>query len=477
MDRPARLLRARPTADNLAAVGRFEDGHETRILESSLDGAEVGLRVEVLSGPRKGELHDIPRDRPFIIGSSPEASLPLEDDTVSRFHLELVSGELSVRARDLGSTNGSFHQDARFRELELFPGAALRVGQTELRIRADAEQASLPPSEATAFGGMLGRSLEMRRVFALLERAAQTDATVLVTGETGTGKEVVAEVLHQASRRRDKPLVVVDCSAIPAPLVESELFGHVRGAYTHAVSDRLGAFREADGGTVFLDELGELPLELQPRLLRVLETQTVKPVGSNTYHPVDVRIVAATNRNLVEMVRQRRFRSDLYFRLAVIRVSLPPLRDRREDIPLLARHFARALSPSGRTLTIRPEAMAALISHDWPGNVRELRNVLQQAVSLSAESLSLALELSGGRAAGEPGAFGMLGFEPFFDLPFREARKEATAAFELAYVKHRIARADGNLSAAARDMGLHRNMVRRILNRERGEPDEVEDGF
>ncbi len=446
---------------------------ETRVLESSLGGAEVSLRVEILSGPQKGQFHPVASDRPFIVGTSPEASLSLDDDTVSRLHLELARTEGKVRARDLGSTNGSFHEGAQFTELELPVGAVIRVGQTELRVIADAEDVSFPPSDAHRFGGLLGRSLEMRRVFAVLERAAQTDATVLITGETGTGKEVVAESLHQASRRAEGPLVVVDCSSIPAQLIESELFGHVRGAFTSAIADRQGAFRDAHGGTIFLDELGELPVELQPRLLRVLETRSVKPVGSNTPVEVDVRVVAATNRNLEAMVRERRFRSDLYFRLAVIRVALPPLRDRRDDIPLLARHFAAQLSSPDRALTIRPQMMAALISHHWPGNVRELRNVIHQAVSLSSESLSLALALSAERPT-EP-TEGWLGFEPYFDLPFREARKGATLAFELAYVKHRIAACQGNLSQAAREMGLHRNMVRRILNRERDGDEEVEE--
>ncbi len=442
----------------------------TTVLESSLDGAEAGLLVEVLGGPATGRAYPIPSDRPFIVGSSPEASLPIDDDTVSRLHLELRSHGRWVRARDLGSTNGSFHEESRFRELDLYPGAVFRVGRTELRLLAASEPSPLPPSESTAFGAMLGRSVAMRRVFAVLERAARTDATVLVTGETGTGKEVVAESLHQASFRRDRKLVVVDCSAIPANLIESELFGHVRGAFTHAESDRLGAFREADGGTIFLDELGELPLELQPRLLRVLETQRVKPVGSDQQHPIDVRVVAATHRDLEGLIRERKFRSDLYFRLAVVRVHIPPLRERRADIPLLARHFAETLSPEGRPLRLNPDSMAALIAHAWPGNVRELRNVIQQAVALRSERLSLARSLAFAPAEGEPVA---LGFEPFYDLAFREARQAATAAFELAYVKERIQRANGNMSEAAREMGLHRNMVRRILNRELGEEEEV----
>lgn len=435
---------------------------ETRALDAHDDPRAQGLFVEVLSGPERGRIQEAPCNRPFVVGTHPEASLVLTDDTVSRMHLELVSLGPRILARDLGSTNGCVHEGAQFTELEVPLGAVIRIGETELRLRAEADAVSLPPSEAECFGALRGRSLRMRQVFALLERASRSDVTVLVTGETGTGKEVVAQSLHSASPRAHRPLVVVDCSAMPAQLIESELFGHVQGAFTGAVSDRLGAFREADGGTVFLDELGELPVELQPRLLRVLETRTVKPIGSNEAIPVDVRVVAATNRNLEDMVRSRRFRSDLFFRLAVIRVPLPALRDRREDIPLLARFFADKYAPEERPLRIRPQTMAALISNPWPGNVRELRNVIEQAATLSSRNLSLVADLARNQA-GEPEI--PLGFEPYFDLPFKEARQNASYAFEKAYAERRIYDCGGNLTQAAREMGLHRNMVRRILNR------------
>ena len=248
---------------------------------------------------------------------------------------------------------------------------------------------------------------------------------------------------------------------MPAQLIRIRVvWSRARRVYG-AITDRRGAFREAEGGTVFLDELGELPVELQPRLLRVLESRTVKPVGANEPVPIDVRVVAATNRNLDDMVRERRFRSDLFFRLAVIRVTLPALRDRRQDIPMLVRHFADQFALEGRPLNIRPQTMAALISHSWPGNVRELRNVVQQAVSMSSESLSLVVALSSADSGPPP----MLGFEPYFDLSFREARKGAMHAFELATSSDESPSVAAILSQAAREMGLHRNMVRRILNR------------
>ncbi|MCA9556033.1 MAG: sigma-54-dependent Fis family transcriptional regulator, partial [Myxococcales bacterium] len=261
----------------------------TRALTDALEGADAGWEVVVLDGPEAGRRAPLNLSRPTILGSSPEATVPLPDSAVSRLHLELRVAEGRVRGRDLGSTNGCFLAGHRFQEVELGPGAVVRVGETHVQILVRGSQDALPPSKADRFGAFLGKSYAMRSVFAVLERAARSDATVLITGETGTGKEVVAQALHQASGRREGPFVVVDCASLPASLVESELFGHVKGAFTGAHGDRQGAFRSADGGTLFLDELGELPVDLQTRLLRALETQTVKPVGGNAYVPVNVR--------------------------------------------------------------------------------------------------------------------------------------------------------------------------------------------
>jgi two-component system nitrogen regulation response regulator GlnG len=443
----------------------------TRALTDALDGAEAGWELVILDGPQAGHREALNSSRPLVLGSSPEATVPLTDSAVSRRHLELTVSGGRVRAKDLGSTNGSHLAGHRFQEAELGPGSVVRLGETHVQLLVRGMQDALPPSRADRFGPFLGKSYAARSVFAVLERAARTDATVLITGETGTGKEVVAQALHEASRRREGPFVVVDCAALPAALVESELFGHVKGAFTGAHADRLGAFRSAHRGTLFLDELGELPVDLQTRLLRALETQTVKPVGSNGYVPVDVRVVAATHRDLEGQVRARRFRADLFFRLAVIRVHLPPLRERREDIPLLARHFA-ALE-AGTRVQLGPDALGHLMSHDWPGNVRELRNVIRQAAALSPEALTLAAALQAAppeAAAPRPPAPDT--FDAYFDLPFREARRAITAAFELAYARHVVAAADGNVSEAAKRAGLHRNMVHRILARDGAVEDE-----
>jgi len=426
------------------------------------------LIIRILSGALKGAEAILLGTEPFIIGAGFDTTLRLADPSVSRRHLELVNRGGFVSARDLGSTNGSYYEGTRFDSLDLGPGAVFQVGETELQIVAPQKADPMPPSEQTSFGKLLGKSRKMRAVFAVLERAARTDATVLVSGETGTGKEVVAEAIHSASQRKDQPFIVVDCASIPSNLIESELFGHVKGAYTNAVTDRVGAFEAAEGGTIFLDELGELPPPLQPRLLRVLETRRIKPVGSNEFRPVDVRVIAATNRALEDEVRAKRFRSDLYFRLAVIKVLLPPLRERREDIPELARAFLERHQDSDANLELTSEILAALNSHDWPGNVRELRNVIDQAASLSSEGLNLALRLRSKQAPAaeqaEPSAEGRGDpFSSFFELPYKEARKQALEAFEQAYAQHAVDAAGGNITKAAEQAEVHRNVLHRIL--------------
>jgi transcriptional regulator with PAS, ATPase and Fis domain len=468
--------------DRGCTVTESQGERQTQILGgNSIAGAAGVLILRILNGELKGSEAVLLGEEPFVIGAGFETTLRLSDPSVSRRHLELVNRGGFVTARDLGSTNGSFYEGSRFTVLDLGPGAVFRVGETELQIVAPEKSDPIPPSEQTSFGPLLGKSRKMREVFAVLERAAQTDATVLITGETGTGKEVVAEAIHANSVRRDKPFVVVDCASIPSNLIESELFGHVKGAYTNAVTDRMGAFEAADGGSIFLDELGELPPALQPRLLRVLETKRIKRVGANEFHPVDVRVIAATNRALEEEVRQKRFRSDLYFRLAVIRVNLPPLRERREDIPLLARAFLEKhtedTTPEGLDLT--REIIAALTSYDWPGNVRELRNVIDQAASLSSEGLSLALQLKARQPAAtvrhkNDNVSGIM-VGGFFGLPYKEARKQALEAFELAYAQHVVALASGNVTKAAEIAQVHRNVLHRILARGRGEEVDGED--
>jgi transcriptional regulator with GAF, ATPase, and Fis domain len=306
----------------------------------------------------------------------------LSDAKVSGLHCEIRLDDRGYRLRDLDSTNGTFVGGIRINDVYIQPGAQIAVGSTRMKFEPLGESVELEISERDRLGGMLGRSVKMRELFARLEKLAATDTTVLITGETGVGKELAAECVHDLSPRAKGPFVVVDCGAIPPTLIESELFGHERGAFTGATASYAGAFERAHGGTVFLDELGELPLAMQPKLLRVLEAKEVRRVGGQKTINVDIRIVAATNRDLGVEVNRGRFREDLFYRLAVARIVVPPLRERKEDIPLLIEGIL-ATTPGGEGAYIAAETIDLMMKHDWPGNVRELRNVIERAVLLA----------------------------------------------------------------------------------------------
>jgi DNA-binding NtrC family response regulator len=335
-------------------------------------------------------------------------------------------------------------------------GATVQFGATSVRI-SPVEAIALPPSEHDHFGAMAGTSVAMRELFAVLEMASPTDATVLIEGESGTGKELAARAIHDASGRASAPFVVVDCSAISESLIDSHLFGHVRGAFTGADRDRRGAFVEASGGTLFLDELGELPLAAQAKLLRVLEAQTVQPVGADRPVSVDTRVVAATHRDLSRMVAAKEFRFDLFYRLAVVHVALPPLRERLEDLPHLIAtfHQARGLSPG----PVDGDNLERMRRHGWPGNVRELRNVLERAWALSgsgARFRDLRLWL-------DPGAQPQLAEVIDTALPFKEAKERWNDHFERRYVAMVFARSASNVTRAAEHAGLSRRHFRELL--------------
>lgn len=317
--------------------------------------------------------------------------------------------------------------------------------------------------EPTRFGQMVGRSAPMRQLFALLQRAAMSDATILIEGETGTGKEASAEAIHAESQRSQGPFVVIDCGAIPSQLLESELFGNERGAFTGAVSARAGAFEVAHGGSIFLDEIGELSLDLQPKILRVLERKQIKRVGSNNYHAVDVRVIAATNRSLKAEVAANRFRSDLYYRLAVVQVKLPPLRERVADLSMLVDHILSNLGighklEAGAMRT--PEFIAKLSSYRWPGNIRQWRNYIERCVALGEASTPPALE-----TIPPPNMAGASGAALAIDAtqPLRLARENWVASFERRYLEASLARHHNNVSAAARTAGVDRIHFYRLL--------------
>ena len=414
------------------------------------------FRLRGLTGELEGRSFDSSSDR-LQIGSHPLNEIEVRDRTVSRFHCEVfVDREGRAWVKDLGSRNGTRVNGVRVREAELQEGMVLRVGQLELAFIPLAERNELPVAAMTSFGTLVGSSLSLRTAFAVLEKAAASTVTVLLTGESGTGKSEAAELLHEQSGRAGKPFRIVDCAAVPANLLESELFGHERGAFTGATQRRVGVFEEAEGGTVFLDEVGELPMELQPKLLRVLEAREVRRVGSNRYVPVDVRVIAATNRDLRAEVNVGRFRPDLYFRLAVLTVRLPALRERPGDIPLIARQLLDRLTldeETRRALT-DPAFLARLQLSPWPGNVRELRNHLERCAALH-EALQPSPE--------EPSPQGLDALD--VSIPFSEARRRLLATFEKNYVRALLERHEGNVSQAAATARVDRAHLHRIMRR------------
>jgi len=407
--------------------------------------------LTVLSGPDAGTTRASQSDR-LVIGTHRSAGLLLTDRAVSRFHCELTLEGDRIRLRDLGSRNGTRVDGVHVMDAFLADGATIAIGQTRVVLAAGDERVELPISISDRFGLMVGRSSALRAAFALLERAAQSEATILLEGETGTGKDAAAESIHRAGPRADGPLVVVDCGAIPADLLESELFGHEKGAFTGAVAPRTGAFQAAHGGTIFLDEIGELDIALQPKLLRALEKREVKPVGATRYDPVDVRVIAATNRSLRGEVNSRRFRSDLYYRLAVLEVRLPPLRERKEDLPLLVDEILERLAMSDRPEAAElrtPEFLRSLEHHEWPGNVRELRNYIERCLALRSQP-----PLDPARGLPPTGA------AVDVSIPLRLARDR----FQRQYLAEILTRHD-SVTAAARAAGVDRIHFYRLLRR------------
>jgi DNA-binding NtrC family response regulator len=422
----------------------------------------TGGTFVVIQGPDRGETCTL-GERPIAIGSAPTCDLVLSDKAVSRKHIIAEPAGQGAVLRDQGSRNGSFVAGSRFKEITIGYGAEIKLGRTVIKYLPEEVVVEPEASEASAFGALVGRDLKMRRLFNLLADVAKNDATVLIEGETGTGKELVAEELHNHSNRRGGPFVVFDCGAVPRELVESALFGHVRGSFTGAIADRKGAFAEAHGGTIFLDEIGELPIELQPALLRALDKKAVRRVGANSYDKLDVRIVAATNRDLRAEIAAKQFREDLYYRLAVIRVSLPALRERGSDIRFLVEHFVAELA-GGRKIVVGPDDLARLQRHSWPGNVRELRNTLERACVLSrGETLNLDDAFAAAAGSAAP-----VGFRT--DLPFKEAKGQLVDRFEREYVIDLMRRHKLNLSAAAREAQIDRKHLRELLRKHGMDP-------
>jgi transcriptional regulator with PAS, ATPase and Fis domain len=437
-------------------------GTRTRgLTQADGDGGALVDRIFLLvtAGPSAGKTFSSAGER-VIVGTHEACDLRLEDQAVSRFHCELQPVDGKLQIRDLGSKNGTIVDGVAIVQAFLVSGATIKIGRSELRFDHGNDQIKVPISDRDRFGVMVGRSPAMRRAFALLERAAASDSTVLIEGETGTGKEAAAESIHRESPRARGPFITVDCGAIPPDLLESELFGHEKGAFTGAVAAREGAFQAAEGGTIFLDEIGELSGELQPKLLRALERKQVKRVGSNKYVPVDVRVVAATNRNLRGEVNAGRFRSDLYYRLAVLEVTLPPLRERADDLPPLVEHVLVTLGASerpGASALRSKEFMTSLARHAWPGNVRELRNYLERCLAFRDERLPS----PGAMATGSSPTSTTV--EVDVSQPLREAREAWLKPFERRYIEKLLEKHDHNITSAARAAGVDRITFYRIL--------------
>lgn len=388
-----------------------------------------------------------------VIGSGEGVDLRIEDRTVSRRHAQLSLTPDGVMVKDLGSRNGCFYLDQRFESMVLSVGACVRLGKALIAIELDPRTLDDPALYGDShYYGLIGHSPRMRRLFALLARLERTKMTVLLEGESGSGKELVARALHAASPVAEGPFLALNCGALPRDLVASELFGHRRGAFTGATETRRGAFELADGGTLFLDEIGEIALELQPVLLRALETGEVRPVGSEASRKVNVRIVAATNRDLAQAVTDGDFREDLYFRLAVVRLRVPPLRERRDDIEPIARHFAREAGGE-----LGDAVIEQLKRRSFRGNVRELRNVVQTHVALG----TLPDEVSTQRASLD------LALNELVNVtsPYADQKEALVTRFTSAYLTALLAHVKGNLSAASRLAGLDRGHLRRLVER------------
>jgi DNA-binding NtrC family response regulator len=411
-----------------------------------------GFRLVVLSGELRGREVDVIKDT-ITLGRSRQCEVVVPDDSVSRMHAQIRREGDRYRLRDLDSTAGTFLGGSRITDAFLRPGDELRLGQVELRFVPRDRQPELLPSEAERFGPVLGRSLAMRRIFAVLERIADKEVTVLLRGETGTGKDLVARAIHDASPRREHPFVIIDCGALAPEQIEVELFGSRDDGEV-----RRGAYELSDGGTMFLDEVAELPADLQPKLLRVLESGRFRRVGGTEERSADVRVIAASNRDLRAGVADGSFREDLYFRLAVVNCELPALRERRDDIPMLIEAFSRRLPP-GMWRPPGPEAMARLIGYEWPGNVRELRNVVERSAYLSPDGV-IDLMASDRREQGEPRK---IAFDP--TLTFREQKERAIERFEEAYLHWLLDRAGGNISRGAREADMDRKYLHKLLRR------------
>ncbi|MRG96864.1 sigma 54-interacting transcriptional regulator [Polyangium spumosum] len=453
----------------------FDDKVETELAQRPERAASPGFSLVVVAGPSRGQTFAVAPGHPsrVLVGQSPSCDLRIDDRLVSRRHAAFEIRRGKLRVTDLDSTNGTSVQGVAVLDALLVGGEVVTMGETQIRVDRLADQAPAAIPSAVRFGSMVGASPEMRALYPLCERLSGALVPVLIEGETGTGKEVLAESLHEMGPRKHGPFVVFDCTAVPPNLVESALFGHERGAFTGATESRKGVFEEAHGGTLLLDEIGDLELPLQAKLLRALERSEVQRVGSNRWIRVDARILAATRRDLDHEIQEGRFRDDLFYRLAVARIELPPLRRRSGDVLVLAQHFWRKLA--SKDTPFPPEFAARITDYAWPGNVRELYNAVARRVALGELAPIATARPGAPKPAGVPrpsakaaSAADWIEEILALELPLPRARERVVEVFERRYVERVLAAHGGNVGAAAAASGIARRYFQLIKARHKG---------
>ncbi|PIR25493.1 MAG: Fis family transcriptional regulator [Deltaproteobacteria bacterium CG_4_10_14_0_2_um_filter_43_8] len=453
------------------ATKDFESKTELLKLE---DGPEViSLRkcqLIVTDGATRGKKITLSKDK-MSIGKREDNDLVVADKTVSRKHFEIDYVDDAFLLRDLGSTNGTYLNSSRVKEVYLSPGDLIKIGGTTLEFVAFDEKVKIDPSDREAFGELVGRSRKMRQIFSILEKISPSQATVIIEGETGTGKDLVAKAIHEHSGKKSSPFIVFDCSAVAANLIESELFGHEKGSFTGAHKSRRGAFEAASGGIIFLDEIGELASDLQPKLLRALEQREIRRVGSNVPVKIDVRVICATNRNLRKEVQAGNFREDLYYRLSVVKILIPSLRERPEDIPLIVEHFLKErpfnknTDGTLRVTKVEDEALKMFSRYEWPGNVRELHNVVERAVSFADGNTLTRKNLEYIFAELEHGEERTERMTIDSDIPFKDAKQHVVENFEREYLTELLKQHNYNLSKASREAQIDRKHLRNLVKK------------
>ena len=446
---------------------------QTQILKVDDTAEVISLRkclLVVLEGDDKGKKYSLNKNITNI-GKKEDNDIILSDKAISRQHAEIEYKSDSFLLKDLESTNGTYVNGTRVKAAYLLPGDRVKIGRTVMEFTAYDEKVKIDPSDKTEFGKLVGSSAKMRQIFTILERISPTLATVVVEGGTGTGKDLVAQAIHEHSPRRNRPFVVFDCSAVAPNLIESELFGHEKGAFTGAIKSRKGAFEEANTGTIFLDEIGEMTLDLQPKLLRALEQREIKRVGSNSTSKIDVRIVCATNKILRNEVKEGRFREDLYYRLSVVKIRLPSLAERPEDIEKLIERFLTSskfnLLPDGsfKVTKVDDDALKTLKRYLWPGNVRELLNVVERSISFAEGDTITKSNLNYVFSEMDQQEEYTERLPPSADMPFKDAKQQVVEHFEKEYLEELLKRNNYNISAAAREAKIDRKHIRNLLKK------------